>query len=131
MRRPAGVRFKADGTLPLVLAAGHDYNSRTGDWLLYVEAAKHAHLIQKVTFDLPDHPDRPIFRTVSRAPYQLQGAGGISAGGTRTLTAVLSVYFLPYFRRPAHRITIEMTASNSVEQIAVTLTDPDVAKVRV
>ena len=84
-----------------------------------------------MTFDLPDHPDRPIFRTVSRAPYQLQGAGGISAGGTRTLTAVLSVYFLPYFRRPAHRITIEMTASNSVEQIAVTLTDPDVAKVRV
>ena len=49
VRRPAGVRFKADGTLPLVLAAGHDYNSRTGDWLLYVEAAKHAHLVQKVT----------------------------------------------------------------------------------
>ena len=50
LRRPAGVRFSAkDGTLPLVLAAGHDYNSRTGDWLLYVEAAKHAHLVQKVT----------------------------------------------------------------------------------
>ena len=65
------------------------------------------------------------------AADELQGAGGISAGGSRTLTAVLSVYFLPYFRRPAHRITLEMTASNSVEQVAVTLTDPDVAKVRV
>ena len=33
----------------MYVQAGIDYAIRSGEWVLYAEAAKHAHLIQKVT----------------------------------------------------------------------------------